>query len=333
MEKKSIKGLLNKLMAEERLTREEAKSTLLSIAHDKVDPFQVSSFLTCFQMRNITAEELTGFRDAMIEVSLHVDLSEFDTIDIVGTGGDGKNTFNISTASALVVAACGYKVAKHGNVGVSSVCGSSNVLSRLGYKFSNDADKLRRDIDAANFCFLHAPLFHPAMKVVGPIRKALQIKTFFNIMGPLLNPSLNKRQLSGVYSEPLLDLYQSVFEAMDIEYAVVYSVDGYDEISLTDKFLLRTKYSKGRLSSSDLNLPTLSRESLHGGDTVEEAANIFTAILQGKGTTAQKTVVSANAGYAIQRFDPTRDILDCIAEARALLDSDAAMKNFQRIIE
>ena len=232
----NIKDILNRLFKHEKLTKAEAKAVMSQIGKGEVNEFQTAALLTCYQMRAITGEELAGFREAMIELALPIDFSDIEAIDIVGTGGDGKNTFNISTCSAFVVAGAGYKVAKHGNVGVSSICGSSNVLEHLGYKMTNDYDQLKRYLDRSNFCHMHAPLFHPAMKHVGAIRRGLQTKTFFNMLGPLLNPARPTRQLSGVFSVDLLPLYQAVFEDMGIEYTVVFSADGYDEISLTGPF-------------------------------------------------------------------------------------------------
>ena len=236
----NIKDTLQKLFNQEQLSKEEAKEALSAVAKGEVNEHQTTALLTCFQMRPITGEELAGFRAAMIEFALPIDFSDLDTIDIVGTGGDGKNTFNISTTSSFVVAGAGYKVAKHGNVGVSSICGSSNVLEHLGYKMTNKQDELRRYMDRANFCHMHAPLFHPAMKYVGGIRRGLKVKTFFNLLGPLLNPSRPKRQLSGVFAASILPLYKAVFEDMGIEYKVVFAEDGYDEISLTGPFQVRS---------------------------------------------------------------------------------------------
>ena len=278
-------------------------------------------------MRPITGEELAGFRAAMIEFALPIDFSDMDTIDIVGTGGDGKNTFNISTTSSLVVAGAGYKVAKHGNVGVSSICGSSNVLEHLGYKMTNDQDQLKRYLDKANFCHMHAPLFHPAMKHVIGIRRGLKVKTFFNLLGPLLNPSRPKRQLSGVYSAQVLPLYKAVFEDMGIEYKVVFAEDGYDEISLTGPFQVRSNRFDGKITPSKTYDPT----ELYGGDTIPESAAILTKIISGKGTEAQHQVVCANAGQAIQCFKPSASIEDCVAEADAAIRSGRALQMLKNL--
>jgi anthranilate phosphoribosyltransferase len=321
-----LKQVLNRLYQHERLSKGDATEILRAIGQGQVDPYQTTAFLTCFQMRPITGEELSGFRAAMIELATPINFSDFETIDLCGTGGDGKDTFNISTVSSFVVAGAGYKVAKHGNYGVSSGCGSSNVLEHLGYEFSNDQDKLRSDLERGNFCYMHAPLFHPAMRHVGLIRKGMKTKTFFNMLGPLLNPSRPKQQITGVFSAELLDLYQAVFEDIGIEYAVIHADDGYDEISLTGSFQIRSKGFNGVLSPSKINLPTLAQSDLHGGHTVEAASEIFLSILSGKGTPAQNAVVSANAGYAIQRFKPHQSINDCIQEAQEAITSQAGLK-------
>jgi len=327
MNKRNISDYLNRLFNKEVLDKKEAKNILSSIAKGEVDPHQTTALMTAYQMRAITGAELSGFREAMIEVATPIDFSDLDTIDIVGTGGDGKNTFNISTVSSFVVAGAGYKVAKHGNKGVSSPCGSSNVLEYLGYTFSNDYDKLRQDIETANFCFFHAPFFHPAMKQVVPIRKALQVKTFFNIMGPLLNPSNPKHQFSGVYAEHILPLYKDVFEDMGIKYGIVYSHDGYDEISLTDKFTIINNHGTKTYNTTDLGLQAVSPDDLFGGNTVEEAAHIFTSILDGKGTQQQNQVVLTNAAFCIQIFKPEQSFEICYNEAKqSLLNGSARQK-------
>lgn len=328
----NLKLTLNRLYEGGQLDKEEAKEILMAIGEGRVDPYQTTAFLTCFQMRSITGVELSGFRSAMIELALPIDFSDFETIDLCGTGGDGKDTFNISTISSLVVAGAGYKVAKHGNYGVSSGCGSSNVLEFLGYEFSNDQDKLRGDLERGNFCYMHAPLFHPAMRHVGPIRKAMQTKTFFNMLGPLLNPSRPQHQITGVFSPSLLSLYQTVFEDMGIEYAVIHANDGYDEISLTGPFEIRSKKFNGTVIPADIGLDQLDPVDLHGGHTVEAAAEIFMSILSGNGTNAQNAVVSANAGYAIQRFHPERSIEECIAQARSSIESGSALHKLKNIV-
>lgn len=294
-----MKTLLNRLINHETLSGEEAKETLVNISNGIYNPSQIASFLTVFMMRNITIEELTGFRDALLELCVSVDLKDFNAIDIVGTGGDGKNTFNISTLSSFITAGAGVNVSKHGNYGVSSTSGSSNVMEYLGVKFSNDEDFLRRCLDQAGICILHAPLFHPAMKNVAPVRKALGVKTFFNMLGPMVNPSFPKHQLLGVFSLELLRLYSFVYQNTDKNYNIVYALDGYDEISLTGQAKIVSNHSETLFSSEDLGVPRIKQEAIFGGDTVAEAAKIFVDIIEGKGTEAQNNVVCANAGLAI----------------------------------
>ena len=328
----NIKNTLQSLFNGERLSKSESRSVLSLIGKGEVNKYQISALLTAFQMRPITGEELSGFREAMIDLAVKVDLSDFDTIDLCGTGGDGKNTFNISTLASLVVAGAGYKVAKHGNSGKSSVCGSSNVLDYFGYTMSNDVDKLKKEIEENNFCYMHAPLFHPAMKEVGAIRKGLGVGTFFNMLGPLLNPSKPKRQISGVYSPLIMPLYKAVFEDMGVEYAIVHAVDGYDEISLTGPFLINSNGFDGEVSVKSLGLEVVKPEDIYGGESMDEAVQIFRQILDGKGSKAQTSVVCANAAYAIQIFKPQATIQDCISEAYGSIESGKAL-NVLRYIE
>ncbi len=320
----NIKDTLQKLLAREKLSKSEAKSVLSSIGKGRVNEYQITALLTAFQMRQITGVELAGFREAMIDLAIHIDLSDYDTIDLCGTGGDGKNTFNISTLASLVVAGAGYKVAKHGNSGKSSVCGSSNVLEYLGYEMSNDKGKLKKEIEENNFCYMHAPLFHPAMKEVGAIRKGLGFGTFFNMLGPLLNPSKPKRQIAGVYSAAIMPLYKAVFEDMGSDYAVIHSRDGYDEISLTSPFLIYSNSFDGEVQIKDIGLKEIKPQEIYGGDTIDQAVNTFVKILEGKGSDDQTKVVCVNAGYAIQRFKPDVDIKDCISEAVDSIESGKA---------
>lgn len=328
-----MKKILEDLFDQRRLSRQEARDILLEISQEKFNDALLASFLTVFKMRPITKDELHGFRDALLELCRPVDLQGRDSIDIVGTGGDSKNTFNVSTLTCFVVAGAGYTVTKHGNYGVSSVSGSSNVLEYLGYNFTNDTDEINRRLDRSNMIFLHAPLFHPAMKAVGPVRKALGMKTFFNMLGPLVNPSRPHRHFLGVFDMNLSRLYQYILQEDGTPFAVIFNLDGYDEVSLTDRFSYRTNDDDMFMAPEDLGFGYISPEALHGGDTVEEAAKIFTAILEGNGTPEQRNVVYANAGLAIQRFHPGRPIADCIAEARESLDSGKAMECLKLTLE
>jgi len=319
-----MKNILERLFAHERLSREEARQVLLDISHAKYHHVQVASFATVYRMRPISIPELQGFRDALLELCHPFELNGQESIDIVGTGGDGKNTFNISTISAMVVAGAGYRVTKHGSYGVSSSVGSSNVLQALGYQFTNDTDTLRRQLDKANICFLHAPLFHPAMKEVVPVRKQLGIKTFFNMLGPLVNPAQPTHQLFGTYSQQLSRMYQYIMQETGRRYAIVYALDGYDELSLTGPFRLRTNEEDAVLQPEDMHSPRLAAKALHGGDTAEEAAQIFKKVLNDKASPEQKAVVTANAGLAIHCLRPKQSLSDCIAEARESLESGKA---------
>ena len=328
-----IKETLKKLFEYKKLTRSEAKEILIDIAAEKYNGSHVVAFLSVFMMRPISVDELSGFRDALLELCRKVDLSEFEAIDIVGTGGDGKNTFNISTLSAIVVAGAGYKVTKHGNYGVSSSCGSSNVMEYLGYRFTNEEDVLRQQVDKAGICFLHAPLFHPAMKAVAPYRKELGLKTFFNMLGPLVNPSFPKSQLLGVYSLELARLYQYLFQDTDKNYAIIHSLDGYDEISLTGDYKTITNRGEKLVSPEDLGFARIKQEDIFGGDTVPEAAKIFGDILDGNGTGAQNSAIFANAATAISCMDNSKSIEDAIELSKDSLLSGKARRVLIKLIE
>ncbi len=294
-----MKQLLNRLINHENISSEEAKQVLVNISNGMYNQSQIASFLTVFMMRSITLEELKGFRDALLELCIHIDLKDFNAIDLCGTGGDGKDTFNISTLSSFVSAGAGIKVAKHGNYGVSSACGSSNVMEHLGIKFSNDEDFLKRSIDKAGICVLHAPLFHPAMKNVAPIRRELGVKTFFNMLGPMVNPAFPKNQMVGVFNLELLRLYGYLYQNTDKNYSIVHALDGYDEISLTGKTKVISNHSETMLTPEDLGVSKITQESIFGGSTVEDAAAIFMNVISGQGTEQQNNVVCANAGLAI----------------------------------
>lgn len=294
-----MKNILNKLINHEVLSKEEAKNVLINISSGNYNPSQISAFLTVFMMRSITIEELSGFREALLELCIRVDLSAYNTIDLCGTGGDGKDTFNISTLASFIAAGAGIKVAKHGNYGVSSISGSSNVMEKMGIKFSNDPAFLEKCIDQAGICVLHAPLFHPAMKNVGPIRKELAVKTFFNMLGPMVNPSFPKNQLVGVFNLELARMYAYLYQSTDVNFTILHSLDGYDEISLTGPTKIITSHMEGMLKPEDFGVRLLSQSEIEGGKTIEESAEMFTNIISGKGTEAQNNVVLANAAMAI----------------------------------
>lgn len=294
-----MKTILNKLINHEVLTKEEAKNVLINISSGQYNPSQISAFLTVFMMRSITIDELSGFREALLELCIRVDLSAYNTIDLCGTGGDGKDTFNISTLASFVSAGAGIKVAKHGNYGVSSISGSSNVMEKMGIKFSNDPSFLEKCSDKAGICVLHAPLFHPAMKNVGPIRKELAVKTFFNMLGPMVNPSFPQNQLVGVFNLELARMYAYLYQNTNVNFTILHSLDGYDEISLTGPTKIITSHMEGMLNPEDFNVRLLSQTEIEGGKTIEESAAIFTNIISGKGNEAQNNVVCANAAMAI----------------------------------
>lgn len=326
--------LLEHLFQHNLLSRQEAHDLLLEIADHKYPEAQVAALLTVFRMRDIHVEELLGFRDALIERACHIDLSEFHPLDIVGTGGDGKNTFNISTCACFVVAGAGYKVAKHGNYGASSVSGASTVLEQHGVKFTNDADQLKRSIDQCGMAYLHAPLFHPALAAVGPLRKALKVKTIFNLLGPLVNPCHTAYQLLGVANLQQMRLYTNTLQKIGLGFTVVTSLDGYDEISLTDSFKVMSNHSESIYSPTQLGLTIVPPHALHGGTTSEEAAHIFHNVLHNCGTTSfQRDAVLINAAFGIHTIRADKSIDTCLEEARASLLSGRALKTFKRFIE
>jgi anthranilate phosphoribosyltransferase len=294
-----MKNILNRLINHEILSKEEAKNVLINISNGSYNPSQIASFLTVYMMRSITIDELAGFREALLDLCIRVNLSNYNTIDLCGTGGDGKDTFNISTLAAFVTAGAGIKVAKHGNYGVSSISGSSNVMEKLGVKFSNDNDFLEKCVHQAGICILHAPLFHPAMKNVAPIRKELGVKTFFNMLGPMVNPSFPKNQLVGVFNLELARMYGYLYQNTDRNFTILHSLDGYDEVSLTcaTKNISNTK--EEMLNPSDFGVRQLLQSEIEGGKTIEESALLFMNIISGKGTEAQNNVVCANAAMAI----------------------------------
>ena len=325
-----MKDIINKLSSHNTLSKDEAKEVLLNISKGKYNNSHISSFLTIFMMRNITLEELQGFKEALLELCIKIDLSDYNTIDLCGTGGDNKDTFNISTLSAFVTAGAKVNVSKHGNYGVSSSCGSSNVLEFLGIKFSNEKDFLKQSIEKSGICILHAPLFHPAMKNVAPIRKELGLKTFFNILGPLVNPSFPKNQIVGVFNLELARLYSYLFQKTNKNYAIIHSLDGYDEISLTGNVKIITRNEENIFSPQDLSLQKLNSKSINGGETIKESAKIFMNILQNKGTKSQNQVIFANAGLAISTA-LNISIEDGIEKAKEALKSNKAFEAFNKL--
>ncbi len=328
-----MKQILIRLFNHEILTREEACRLLQDITRGRYNDTQIAALLTVFQMRGVKVDELIGFRDALLSTRIPVDLSAYQPIDIVGTGGDGKNTFNISTCACFVVAGAGYRVAKHGNYGATSVSGASNVMELHGVKFTNDAQRLIRSIENCNMAYLHAPLFNPAMKTVAAIRKALGVRTLFNLLGPLINPCLPAYQLLGVADLPQMRLYTNTLQRLGIGFAVVNNLDGYDEISLTDEFKVMTNRYETIYRPADLGFSIARQEELYGGDTPQEAARIFDNVLENRATKAQTDCVLINASFAIQAVEPMKRIEECVAIARESLESGKALKTFRKFIE
>ena len=328
-----MKDILNQLIEHKTLSQQQAKEVLKNLATGTYPSSQVAAFMTVFLMRSITVEELRGFREAMLELCVPIDLSEYDAMDLCGTGGDGKDTFNISTLSSFIVAGAGQPVAKHGNTGVSSICGSSNLLAHFGYEFSGDIDQLRRSLDQVGLCFLHAPLFHPAMKSVAPIRKELGVKTFFNMLGPMVNPSFPRKQLVGVFSLELARLYAYLYQETEGRFAILHALDGYDEISLTGPFKMITNGGEKLYHPQALGLEQLSPESILGGATIAESARIFEQVLRGAGTAAQNQVVIANAAAALVTAREGLGFAEAIDLAKETLLSGKALRVFMGLIQ
>lgn len=314
------------------LSRDEARDILLNIADGKYNDSQLSAFMTVYLMRSITLDELSGFRDALLERRLQPDLGDTDAIDIVGTGGDGKNTFNISTASCFVVAGAGEKVVKHGNYGASSISGASNVLEQHGVKFTSDSDRLRRSLDECGIAYLHAPFFSPALKSVAAARKSLGVRTFFNMLGPLVNPTLPRYRLLGVYNLKLMRLYKYISQQEGVQCTVVHSLDGYDEVSLTSPFKVSKGDEEQMYTPESLGFSRAREEDLSGGDTPEEAAVIFDNVLKGEATKAQHDCVVANAAFALATLDQSLSIDDAIRRADESIRSGSALKCFNRFV-
>ena len=328
-----MRDILNKLYNHERLSKAEAKQILIDIAASTYNDAHLASFMTVFMMRPITVDELSGFRNALKELAIKVDFSDFNTIDIVGTGGDGKDTFNISTLTSFIVAGTGQKVAKHGNYSVSSQSGSSDMLESFGYKFTNDEDTLKQHLEKANICFLHAPKFHPAMKAVGPTRKALSLKTFFNMLGPLVNPSSPKNHMLGTFNLEVARLYNYILQEEEhINYGIIHALDGYDEISLTGGFKLFTKAGEQLINPEDLGLKKIQQSAIFGGNNVADAAKIFKTILDGEGTEAQNNVVLTNAAFALKIVDETKTFEAAFEEVKGSLFGLKAKQTLEKLV-
>ena len=327
-----MKKILQHLFEHKTLTYQQAKDALLGIGKSLYNAHEVTAFMTVFLMRSITIEELQGFRDALLELCVKVDLGAHQLMDIVGTGGDGKNTFNISTLSCFIVAGAGQKVAKHGNYGATSISGSSNVMEQLGYQFKNDIDKLQQEVDQAGICFLHAPMFHPALKAVGAIRKNLGVRTFFNMLGPMVNPANPSYQLVGVYNLEMARIYNYLLQQTGKPFTVIHSLDGYDEISLTNDTKVITKEGESIKTPQQLGKRMVNAQDIYGGNTVEEAAKIFKTIIKGEGTFAQNAVVLANSAMALHCTGKYTSYDDAYHAAVESLESKAAYQSLQTLI-
>lgn len=327
-----MKQILYRLFEHQYLNKEEAKTILLNMANGMYNESQIAAFITVYLMRSISVDELAGFRDALLELRLPVDLSEYNPVDIVGTGGDNKNTFNISTASCFILAGAGYQVVKHGNYGATSISGASNVMEQHGVKFTTDINQLRRSLEKTNIAYLHAPLFNSALKTVAPVRKSLAVRTFFNMLGPLVNPVMPRRQLLGVYNLKLARLYFYMYQQTDVDFAVVHSLDGYDEISLTGEFKVINRSGENLYTPEELGFSRCSEAELDGGNTVEDAARIFDNVMRNEATPAQKNCVIANSAFAIQAIDNNLAIEECIAIARDSVESGKALETLKKFV-
>ncbi len=327
-----MKKILNYLFEHKALTREQAKEVLINISKNVYNESEIASFITVYLMRSITIDELQGFRDALLELCIRVDFTGHEVIDIVGTGGDGKNTFNISTLSCFIVAGTGQKVAKHGNYGASSISGSSNVMEQLGYKFKAESEKLKVEIAEANICFLHAPMFHPALKAVGSIRKNLGVRTFFNMLGPMVNPAFPKYQLVGVYNLEMARIYNYLLQPTSNNFTIIHALDGYDEISLTGDTKVITNEGEKIYTAEQLGKRMVAAQDIYGGNTVDEAAKIFLKILKGNGSWSQNAVVLANSAMALQCTGKYKTYDECYNAAVQSLESGKAIETLNKLI-
>jgi len=328
-----MKKILQLLFEHKSLNRQQAKDVLLNIGKGVYNEHEITAFMTVYLMRSITIEELQGFRDALLELCVPVDLGGHAVLDIVGTGGDGKNTFNISTLSCFIVAGANQKVAKHGNYGASTISGASNVMEQLGYKFKNSTDHLKREVEEANICFMHAPMFHPALKTVGPIRRNLGMRTFFNMLGPMVNPANPAYQLVGVFNLEMARVYNYLLQQTGGAFTIIHSLDGYDEISLTNDTKVITNRGERIMTPEQLGKRMVQPSDLYGGNSIEESAKIFTKILSGEGTWAQNAVVMANAAMGLYCTGNFKTYDDAYAAAVESLESGRANQSLKKLIE
>ncbi len=329
-----MKQILERLIAGgSNLSREELRIVMINITKEAYRPEQIAALLMGLQMKGITAEELLGLRDGLLETGTKVDLSPYKPLDIVGTGGDGKNTFNISTCACFVVAGAGYKVAKHGNYAATSVSGASSVLENHGVSFSKSPGRILESLEKCNMTYLHAPFFANGMKFVVPVRKSIGVPTCFNLLGPLINPCRPKYQLLGVADLRQMRLYNSVLQQTDVEYGIINSTDGYDEISLTGPFKVLTRSDERVYAPADLGLPQIRQEELYGGDSARKAMKIFDSVLEGTATESQTNAVLANAAFAIKLVESGKSVAECLDIARESLESKKALQALQKFID
>lgn len=328
-----MKQILNRLFNHQSLTSQEAAEVMTNIGAGKYNESQIAAFISVYLMRSIELDEVIGFRNALLEMAIPMDLTEFEPLDIVGTGGDGKNTFNISTCSCFAVAGAGYKVAKHGNYGATSVSGSSNVLEYFGAKFTTDINVIKRSLDDAGFAYLHAPLCNPAMKNVAPVRKNLGVRTFFNVLGPLISPVQPHYQCLGVYNLKMMRLYNYIYQSLGCQYTIAHSLDGYDEISLTDTCKIVNNSGEFIFTPEQLGYKKIAQSELWGGETVAEASQILLNVLDNKSTDAQRNAVVINTAFAIQTRCPQKPLTQCKDEALESLQSGMAKKAFLKFVE
>lgn len=327
-----MKKILQYLFEHKSLSKQEAKDVLVNISRGTYTESEIAAFITVYLMRSITIAELEGFRDALLELCLKVDLNGHSVMDIVGTGGDGKNTFNISTLSCFIVAGTGQKVAKHGNYGASSISGASNVMEKMGYTFKTNSDQLKKEVEEANICFLHAPIFHPALKTVGPIRKSLGVRTFFNMLGPMVNPAAPAFQLVGVYNLEMARIYNYLLQQTGSAFTIIHGLDGYDEISLTNDTKVITASGEKIMTPAQLGKRMVNASDIYGGNSVEDAAKLFVKILKGEGTWAQNAVVLANAAMALNCTGNYKTYDDAYSAAVESLESGKANQCLQKLI-
>ena len=328
-----MKEILQYLFDHQTLSKAQAKSILLEISKDIFNEIEVTSFVTVFLMRSISLAELEGFTEALQQLSPQIDLGTLDLVDIVGTGGDGKNTFNISTLASLVVAGTGQKVAKHGNYAASTISGASNVLETLGYRFKDNEAALKNDLEKGNFCYLHAPIFHTSLKSIAPMRRNLGLKTFFNILGPLINPAKPKYTMIGVANLEIARIYQYLLQKKNADFLLVNALDGYDEISLTSDTKIIDKNGEKIFSAEDLQFKNIDPETIFGGNSIDEAAHIFKNILEGNGTYEQNAVVLANAAMALKNTGKYGDYGNCLKMAKESLLEGKALNGFKKLVD